>query len=91
MLATFTLKGDWNINPQEVLQANVSLLLEKETTPKPVWALATSLDLFSFWSIALLATGYGVATRRSTGSAAWGIVTLWALVVIVKVGWAALM
>ena len=88
-LAVMGLKGDWNLNPQDVLQANLGLVLDRSETAKPLWALATSLDLFSFWMIFLLATGFAVASRKTTGSALWGVVVPWALVVAIKVGWAA--
>ena len=90
MLLVFALKGDWNINPQEILQANLSLLLDKAETAKPLWALATSLDLFSFWLIFLLAAGFGVACKKATGSTLWGIVIPWAVIVAIKVGWNAI-
>jgi hypothetical protein len=90
LLAVFALKGDWNLNPQEVLQANLSLLLDKAETAKPLWALATSLDLFSFWLIFLLASGFGVAVKKTTGSTLWGVVIPWAVIVAVKVGWSAI-
>jgi hypothetical protein len=90
MLMVFALKGDWNLNPQEVLQANLSLLLDKAETAKPLWALATSLDLFSFWLMLLLAAGFGVAVRKATGSTIWGVVLPWAVIVAIKVGFSAL-
>jgi hypothetical protein len=90
MLMVFALKGDWNLNPQEVLQANLSLLLDKAETAKPLWALATSLDLFSFWLMFLLASGFAVAIKKKTGSALWGVVIPWAVIVAIKVGWNAM-
>jgi len=87
ILAVMALKEDWNLNPQEVLQANLALLLDKAETAKPLWALATSLDLFSFWLIFLLASGFGVAVRKATGSAFWGVAIPWAIIIAVKVGW----
>ena len=90
MLMVFALKGDWNLNPQEVLQANLSLLLDKAETAKPLWALATSLDLISFWLIFLLAAGFGVACKKATGSTLWGVVLPWAVIVAIKVGWNAM-
>jgi hypothetical protein len=84
------LKGDWNLNPQDVVQANLSLLLDKSTAAKPLWALLSSIDLFNLWLVVLLAVGFGVASRRSTGSALWGVAIPWLLIVLVKVGWAAL-
>jgi hypothetical protein len=90
LLLVFQLKGDWNLNPQEVLQANLGLLLDKSTAAKPLWALFTSIDLFSLWLVFLLAVGFGVASRKSTGSALWGVGIPWAILVLIKVGWAAM-
>ena len=58
-------KGDWNIDPNNAVMANLGLLLDKSTAAKPLWALFTSLDLFSFWQIFLLACGFGVASRKT--------------------------
>lgn len=90
LLLVFQLKGDWNLNPQELLQANLSLLVDKATTAKPLWALLTSIDLFTFWMVFLLACGFAVASRKTTGSAIWGVVIPWAIIVLVKVAWAAM-
>jgi hypothetical protein len=38
----------------------------------------------------LLAVGFGVASRKTTGSALWGVGICWAIIVLVKVGWAAI-
>ncbi len=90
-LLILQLKGDWNLNPQEVLQANLGLLVDKAAVAKPLWALLTSIDLFSFWMIFLLACGFAVASRKKTASAVWGVGAAWALIVLWKIGWAALM
>jgi hypothetical protein len=84
------LKGDWNLDPNTVLQANVSLLVPA-TAPKWLVSLASSLDIFSFWTMALLAAGYGVASRRTLGGALAGVMAPWLVYVILKVGWAAMM
>ena len=89
-LVVLWLKGDWNLNPQEVLQANLGLLLDKAETARPLWALVTSMDLVSFWIIFLLASGFAVAVKKKTGSALWGVVIPWAVIVAIKVGWTAL-
>ena len=91
LLLVLQLKGDWNLNPQDVLQANLGLLVEKSATAKPLWALLTSIDLFALWMVFLLATGFAVASRKKTGSAVWGIAIPWAVIVLIKVGWSALM
>ncbi len=90
-LAVMSLKDDWNLNPQDVLQANLGLLLDKAETAKPLWALATSLDLFSLWVVFLLATGFAVAVKKATSSALWGVGIPFAILILLfKVGPAAL-
>jgi hypothetical protein len=91
MLGVFAGKGDWNLNPQNVVQANLSLLLEREGTSRALWSLAESIDLFSAWFMFLLASGYGMALRKPTSAALWGVAIPWAIYVIVKLGWVALM
>ncbi len=90
LLLVLQLKGDWNVNPQDVVQANLGVLLDRSTAAKPLWALFTSIDVFSLWMVFLLAVGFGVASRKSTGSAWWGVAIPWALLVLIKVGWSAL-
>ena len=90
MLLTLALKGNWNINPQEVLGANLTLLPEKEEASAVLYSLAGSFDLFSFWTIVLLSVGFGVASKRSTTSAAMGVLIPWVVVVAIKVGFTAL-
>ncbi len=85
MLIVFMLKGDWNLVPQEALQTNLTLLFAKDAVAKPLWALLGSLDLFSFWILFLLAVGFGVAAKRPTSSALWGVATPWAVIVAIKV------
>ena len=89
-LAVMSLKGDWNINPQEAVQANLGLLLEKSSAAKPLWTLLTNIDVFSLWMVFLLAVGFGVASKKTTGSAIWGVAIPWILIVLGKVGWAAM-
>lgn len=86
---TMFLKGDWQVDPRTALAANLGALLDKGTTAKPLFALAGQIDLVSTWLVFLLATGFGVAMKKSTGSAAWGVVVPWLLIVLVMVGWAA--
>ncbi|HLA77858.1 MAG TPA: YIP1 family protein [Vicinamibacteria bacterium] len=89
LLLTYALKGDWNLSPDLVLQANLSLLFDKAVTAKPLFALAKSLDLFNFWIMFLLAAAFGAAAKRSAGAAAMGVVVPWAVWVLGKVVFAA--
>jgi hypothetical protein len=85
MIAVYFLKGDWNVAPQEILQANLGLLVARDEVSKPLWATLTSIDLFMFWLLFLAAVGYGVASRRSTASAFWGVASVWLVLTAVKI------
>jgi hypothetical protein len=89
-LAVLSLKGAGHVDPNQAVQANLGLLLDKSTAAKPLWALFTSIDVFVLWMVFLLAVGFGVASRKSTGSALWGVGICWAIIVLGKIGWAAL-
>jgi hypothetical protein len=90
-LLTLYLKGDWNIHPEYALQASPAALFERGSIPAALYSLLGSLELFWLWTLFLLAVGYGVASKRSTGSAAAGVVIPWLIVVLGKMGFAALM
>jgi hypothetical protein len=90
VLTVMGLKDDWNLDPREALQANLTLLLDRTATAKPLWALVSGLDLFSIWMVFLLAVGFGVAARRKTGSALWGVAGPWLLLVLAKVALASI-
>ena len=62
-LLVLMLRDDWTVNPQNAIQANLSLVLgDREDVPKFLWSFAESLDLFSFWVLFLLAVGFGAAS-----------------------------
>ena len=89
MVLVLYLKGDWNLDPNQVLQANLGIFLPA-TAPKWLTALASSIDLFSIWTLILLAIGYGVASRRTLGGALPGVMIPWVIYVVGKVALAAL-
>ena len=87
---TLHLKDDWTLDPQSVLQANPSLFVEKGQVGAFLFSLLGSLDLFSFWGIALLALGFGLASKKPFGSAVWGVALPWLVYVLGKAGLAGL-
>jgi hypothetical protein len=89
-LAVLWLKDEWNLDPRTALQANATLFLDRASTAKPLYSLLESLDLFSFWVLAVMAAGYGVANRKSTGWALWGVIAVWVVYVLGKAGLAAI-
>ncbi|MBK5257341.1 MAG: YIP1 family protein [Vicinamibacteria bacterium] len=88
MLSVFWLKEDWNIDPNSVIQANPTIFFQQSDLPRWLWSLLGSFDLFSLWVVFLLATGFAVAGRRGLSSGLWGIGIPWAIVVMIKVGFA---
>ena len=73
------------------LASNLGLLVTAKE--KPVLAsLLSSIDLFSFWTIALLSIGFAAASNRklSAGQAAGVVVVVWGIWVLGKAGFAAL-
>jgi hypothetical protein len=83
------MKGDWNLNPTEVIGANLGVLLDRGTASKAVYHLAKSIDLFTLWSMFLLAIGYGAAIRKPTSSAIWGVAIPWLVFVLGVAAWKA--
>ena len=90
ILLVMALKGDWNIDPQSAIQASAAALLDRGSTSKPLYAIAGSLDLFSFWAMALMSSGVAAAMRTRATTAAWGIVVPWACYVLAKAALAAI-
>lgn len=90
-IAVLFLKEPEDFNFENPVAFNVGAFLDPQTTSKAVMSLATSIDLFSFWKMALIALGISLAARRMTyGKALAGVILPWVLVVLVKSGWAAL-
>ena len=88
MLAVFFLKGDWNLDPNQIVPANPTVLLDQAALPGWVWSLLSSLDLFTLWTLFLLATGFAAAGRRELSTGFWGVGIPWAVYVLVKVAFA---
>ncbi len=73
------------------LPFNPGWFLDPSASPAWLVALASSVDLFSLWALALLALGFSVATRKIKFGKAFTIVLLaWGIYVLLKTGWAAL-
>lgn len=79
-------------NPQNPAPTNLGFFLNPYETSKPLLALASSLDLFTFWFLALLGVGFSAALRGRTSAWAFGgtLAALWAVWVLGKVGLAML-
>jgi len=71
-----------------LVKSNLGFLVEKDSAPA-IHSLLSSLDIFSFWVLALLVVGFAAAANVSRKQSAAVIVTLWLLFVLIKTGWAA--
>jgi len=85
----FTRPTDFNLkNP---LPFNAGWFLDPARTPAWLVSLGSSLDLFSFWVMALTALGFSVAARKIRYGKAFALViSVWVVYVALKTGWAAL-
>jgi hypothetical protein len=89
-LAIMGMKGDWNIDPRTAIQASPAALLERSEVAKPLYTLASSLDLFSFWLVGLLSAGFAAAMKRPFSTGAWGVGGLWLVYVLGNVALSAI-
>jgi hypothetical protein len=79
-----------DLNPAQNIASNLGMLVSSKEHPA-LSSLLSSLDLFSFWTIFLLATGYvAISDRKLTmGKAVAAIVAMWAIWVLGKAGFMA--
>jgi len=84
------IKNPEDFNLQNPLAFNLGAFLEPPpNSGKALYSLATSIDLFSFWTILLLAVGISAAARKFPFSKALVAVGVsWVVLVLVKAGWA---
>lgn len=82
-----------SFNPQNFVPTNLGFFLNPRETSKALYAMATSLDVISFWFLALVSLGLSFATKRKakTVPVFLTFVGFWAIWVLAKVGWAMLM
>lgn len=74
------------------LAFNIGAYLDKGSTAKSVYSLATSLDLFSIWLVVLLGIGYAAASqfRVSVRKSIGVVAAAWCLFILVKAGLASI-
>ena len=83
-LLVLTLRGDWNVDPQNALATHLGMLLDPRDVAPALYSAAQSIDLLSFWNMYLLAVGMGQASGRSTRTAFTAIACLWGTYVVGK-------
>jgi hypothetical protein len=85
-IAVMFLKKPEDFNMENPLMFNPGAFMDPLTTPKFLHSLASSLDLFVFWVIFLIATGLKAAAGKklSFGGALFAVILPWAIYVLGK-------
>ena len=80
------LKNPDDFDLQNPLMFNIGAFMDPEHGSKFLHSMATSIDLFSFWVILLIATGLKAAAgkRLSFGGALFAVLLPWAVYVLIK-------
>ena len=79
------------VNPADlgdVAHTNLGFLVDRTANPA-LHSIAASIDVFTFWVLALLVIGFGYAAKVTRKKAAILILSLWGIFVLGKAGWAA--
>jgi len=84
------IKDPSTVDVQNLVASNPGALLS-EGSPRWLVSLLTSLDLFTFWVLILQAVGYSATNPKkiSFGKALASVLAVWAVYVLIKVGFAA--
>ena len=77
------LKAPEDIDLQNLIAANLGVIVPSETS-KFLHAVATSLDLFVFWQIFLIATGVAATAKLSFTKSLIAVLIPWVLLVLIK-------
>jgi hypothetical protein len=89
-LAVMLLKDPDQFDLQNATPTNIGAFLDAVSTPKWLYSLASSVDAFTLWVLALLATGLSVAARRiSWATSMTWVAGSWGIWVLIKMGLAA--
>jgi hypothetical protein len=90
-LAVLFLKDPDQFDLQNPTLSNIGAFLDPLTTPKWLFSLAASVDVFTLWILALLATGLSAAARKISWSTSFTwVMATWLVYVLLKAGWAAM-
>jgi hypothetical protein len=92
LIVVLSMKSYGDVNPNTMLASNLAAYLPGDSANWMI-SLGQSLDIFWIWTMILLVIGFKAANpRKISGASAAGVVFgIWAIYVIAKVGWAAMM
>ena len=90
-LAVMLLKDPDQFDLQNPVLSNIGAFLDSASTPKWLYSLASSVDVFSFWIMVLMATGLAAAARKISWTTSFlCVLGTWMVYVLLKMGGAAI-
>jgi hypothetical protein len=72
-----------------LVKSNPAFLVDMKEQPI-LFSLLSNFDIFTFWTLFLLIVGFSTLSKTSRAKAATIVISLWAIVIVVKLGFAAL-
>ena len=81
-----------SVDPTEmatIVKSNPAFLVDMKEQPV-LYSLLSAFDLFTIWTIVLLIFGFAAASKFSRAKSAAIVVSLWVVMLVIKVGFAAL-
>lgn len=78
------------LNFKNLVATNVGAFLDPQTTSKPLYSIASSLDILSFGLIALLAYGLSKVSKSPMGTCLGIVIIVWGIYILGKAGSASL-
>jgi hypothetical protein len=90
MLIILMARGDVGAEQlNSLVMSNLGFLADMKEQPV-LHSLLSSIDVFTFWTLALFVLGFSFVSRLSRAKSAAIILTLWVVMIVIKVGFAAL-
>ncbi|MCU1257752.1 MAG: hypothetical protein JWO80_637 [Bryobacterales bacterium] len=90
MLIVYLSADRSDLNFKNLVATNVGAFLDPQTTSKPLYSLASSLDLLSFGLILFISYGLSRVSKVRMGTCAAIVFGIWAIYVLAKAGSASL-
>ena len=92
LILTIVIIARGTVDPTQmatVLKSNPAFLVDMKEQAV-LFSLLSNFDLFTIWTVVLLIIGFSTFTKTSRGKAAAIVISLWAVFILIKLGFAAL-
>lgn len=89
-IVVMELKDPTYLDPSNLVATNLGAILGHDRLSPALYSLLSSLDIATFWLLWLYATGFSAAGSVKQKKSAAVVITLYAVVVLVQVGWSLL-